>query len=114
MNSRTLLQAAAIACGILIVAVIFHKGHANISALAERHSGAKFWRALARCFLKNLARRCIGSAAFDFPGMAQWPSMAVPWLAAGKLVLANLDTVIDVVKPVFARKSAGAAAIFAR
>lgn len=30
--------------------------------------------------------------------------MAVPWLAVGKLVLANLDTVIGVVKPVFTRK----------
>lgn len=30
--------------------------------------------------------------------------MAVPWLAVGKLVLANLDTVIGVVKPAFTRK----------
>jgi len=30
--------------------------------------------------------------------------MAVPWLAVGKLVLANLDTIIGVVKPVFTRK----------
>jgi len=31
--------------------------------------------------------------------------MAVPWLAVGKLVLANLDTVIGVVKPAFTRKT---------
>lgn len=30
--------------------------------------------------------------------------MPVPWLAVGKLVLANLDTVVNVVKPVFTRK----------
>jgi hypothetical protein len=34
--------------------------------------------------------------------------MAVPWLAVGKLVLANLDTIIGVVKPAFTRKSVGA------
>jgi hypothetical protein len=36
--------------------------------------------------------------------------MAVPWLVVGKLVLANLDTVIDVVKPVFTRKKVEAVA----
>ena len=30
--------------------------------------------------------------------------MVVPWLAVGKLVLANLDTIIGVVKPAFTRK----------
>ena len=30
--------------------------------------------------------------------------MAVPWLAVGKLVLSNLDTIIGVVKPGFTRK----------
>ena len=30
--------------------------------------------------------------------------MPVPWLAVGKLVLANLDTIIGVVKPAFTRK----------
>jgi hypothetical protein len=30
--------------------------------------------------------------------------MAVPWLAVGKLVLANLDTIIGVVKPAFTRR----------
>jgi uncharacterized protein YukE len=30
--------------------------------------------------------------------------MAVPWLAVGKLVLTNLDTIMEVVKPAFTRK----------
>jgi uncharacterized protein YukE len=30
--------------------------------------------------------------------------MALPWLAVGQLVLANLDTIIGVVKPAFTRK----------
>ena len=30
--------------------------------------------------------------------------MAVPWFAVGKLVLANLDSIIGVVKPVLTRK----------
>ncbi len=30
--------------------------------------------------------------------------MTVPWLAVGKLVFANLDTIIGVVKPAFTRK----------
>ena len=30
--------------------------------------------------------------------------MAVTWLAAGKLVLANLDTIVGVAKPLFTRK----------
>ena len=30
--------------------------------------------------------------------------MAVPWFVVGKLVLANLDTIIGVVKPVLTRK----------
>ncbi len=36
--------------------------------------------------------------------------MAVPWLAVGKLVLNNLDTLIGVVKPAFTRKKGDAAA----
>jgi len=34
--------------------------------------------------------------------------MALPWLAVGKLVLSNLDTVIGVVKPAFTRKEGDA------
>lgn len=32
--------------------------------------------------------------------------MALPWLAVGKLVLGNLDTILGVVKPAFTRKKA--------
>ncbi len=34
--------------------------------------------------------------------------MALPWLAVGKLVLGNLDTIIGVVKPAFTRKKVDA------
>ena len=34
--------------------------------------------------------------------------MALPWLAVGKLVLSNLDTIIGVVKPAFTRKKVDA------
>jgi chromosome segregation ATPase len=34
--------------------------------------------------------------------------MALPWLAVGKLVLNNLDTIISVVKPGFTRKKVDA------
>jgi len=34
--------------------------------------------------------------------------MAVPWLTVGKLLLGNLDTIIDVVKPAFTRKKVDA------
>jgi uncharacterized coiled-coil protein SlyX len=34
--------------------------------------------------------------------------MALPWLAVGKLVLNNLDTIIGVVKPAFTRKQVDA------
>lgn len=34
--------------------------------------------------------------------------MPVPWFAVGKLVLANLDTIIGVVKPVLTRKKVDA------
>ena len=34
--------------------------------------------------------------------------MAVPWLAVGKLVLTNLDTIMGVVKPAFTRRNVDA------
>lgn len=34
--------------------------------------------------------------------------MAVPWLAVGQLVFANLDAIIEVVKPAFTRKKVNA------
>jgi hypothetical protein len=32
--------------------------------------------------------------------------MALPWIAVGKLVFANLDTIVGVAKPLFTRKKA--------
>lgn len=61
MNARadglfqTVLQWAAIALLLLIFAVLLHKGYADVSRLAQEHSGADFWRALARYVFKNLA-----------------------------------------------------------
>jgi hypothetical protein len=39
----------------LIASVIVHKGYTDISALAEKHSGERFWVALGQYFLGNLA-----------------------------------------------------------
>jgi hypothetical protein len=35
--------------------MILHKGYVDVSALAQQHSGEKFWLALARYFLRNIA-----------------------------------------------------------
>ena len=52
---KTALQWAAIGLLLLIFAVLLHKGYADVSRLASEHSGADFWRALARQVFKNLA-----------------------------------------------------------
>ena len=52
---KTLMQILAILGIIAILSVIVHKGFADISVLAGRHSGADFWVALARYLLRNLA-----------------------------------------------------------
>ena len=36
--------------------------------------------------------------------------MALPWLAVGKLVLANLDTLVGMAKPLFTSRQAGSVA----
>ena len=51
---KTLSQALAILCMAFLLGVVVHKGHADISVLAERHSGEQFWVELARYFLGNL------------------------------------------------------------
>ncbi|MBI3375248.1 MAG: hypothetical protein HY017_26310 [Betaproteobacteria bacterium] len=51
----TLLQVLAILCAVLFLSMILHKGIADVSALALKHSGAKFWEALAQYVLRNLA-----------------------------------------------------------
>ena len=37
-----------------ILGMVAHKGHADISVLAEKHSGREFWVELARYFIGNL------------------------------------------------------------
>jgi len=48
------LQILALFCAIVIWAMILHKGSAEVSALAQKHSGEEFWIALAKYFLRNL------------------------------------------------------------
>lgn len=52
---KNVLQIFAVFCAICIWSIILHKGSANISALAQKHSGEEFWLALARYLLGNLA-----------------------------------------------------------
>lgn len=52
---KTALQLLAILGLLLIGAVILHKAYVDVAALAAQHSGADFWRALARYLLRNLA-----------------------------------------------------------
>ena len=52
---KTVMQWLAIALLALIIGIILHKGYADISLLADQHSGGDFWRALARHLFKNLS-----------------------------------------------------------
>lgn len=52
---RTHLQVLAIFCMALICSVILHKGVSDVSLLMQDYSGEKFWLALAKYFLRNLA-----------------------------------------------------------
>jgi hypothetical protein len=51
----TALQAIAILCLAGICSMIVHKGYADISVIAAKHSGGDFWLELARYALGNLA-----------------------------------------------------------
>jgi hypothetical protein len=51
----TLIQFVAILLLAAIWAMILHKGYGDISIIADRYSGADFWRELARYFIGNLA-----------------------------------------------------------
>ncbi len=51
---KTALQVVAVLGMMLIAAMILHKGTADVSALAQKHSGIEFWKALARYVLRNL------------------------------------------------------------
>ena len=52
---KTLLQILAIICIALILSMILHKASTDISALAWQYSGEKFFKALAKYLLTNLA-----------------------------------------------------------
>jgi hypothetical protein len=52
--SRLSQGLAILAMGFLLGMVV-HKGHADISILAEQHSGQQFWVELGRYFIGNLA-----------------------------------------------------------
>ena len=53
--TQTLMQVVAIAGMAVILGMIVHKGYADISILAGKHSGADFWRALGEYLIGNLA-----------------------------------------------------------
>jgi undecaprenyl pyrophosphate phosphatase UppP len=52
---KTVLQVFAILCLVLIFSMIFHKAFADISELAQQHSGSEFWAALAWKVIWNIA-----------------------------------------------------------
>lgn len=52
---KTLSQLLAILCVAILLGMIAHKAHSDISALVRQHSGGEFRLALARYFLSNLA-----------------------------------------------------------
>lgn len=52
---KTVLQVLSILCLIGLLAMVFHKGFADLSVLWRQHSGGDFWAALGRYLLRNLA-----------------------------------------------------------
>jgi hypothetical protein len=51
---RMTLQWMAVAVLVVIYSMILHKGYTDISALAEKHSGEQFWKALGRYVIGNI------------------------------------------------------------
>jgi hypothetical protein len=51
---RTVAQALAVLCMAFILGMVAHKGHADISVMAQKYSGQAFWTELARYFIGNL------------------------------------------------------------
>ena len=52
---KSALQVLAILCLIALFSMVAHKAFADITVLAQQHSGGDFWAALARHVLRNLA-----------------------------------------------------------
>jgi hypothetical protein len=53
--AKNVMQAIGVIGIAGIVLVVLHKGHADISLLAEQYAGKEFWTRLARYLLANLA-----------------------------------------------------------
>jgi hypothetical protein len=53
--AKTAMQIVAIAIGTTLLSMLFHKSYVDISPLAERYSGGRFWLELARYFIANIA-----------------------------------------------------------
>jgi hypothetical protein len=54
-HGKTLMQVFGIGMGAAILSMIAHKLFVDVSALALQHSGERFWWALTRYFINNLA-----------------------------------------------------------
>jgi len=52
---KTAMQVFAILLAIGFLSMLLHKALADVSVLAQQHSGSDFWAALARYVLRNLA-----------------------------------------------------------
>jgi hypothetical protein len=52
---RTALQVVAVVGLLALLSMVAHKALADLSTLAQRHSGSDFWAAVARQILRNLA-----------------------------------------------------------
>ena len=52
---KSALQVLAVLCLIALISMVAHKAFADITVLAQQHSGGDFWAALARHILRNLA-----------------------------------------------------------
>ena len=52
---KTISQGLAIFAFAFLLGMVAHKGHADISVLAEKYSGRQFWVALGSYFIRNLA-----------------------------------------------------------
>ncbi|MGA7984695.1 MAG: hypothetical protein WCA01_05895 [Burkholderiales bacterium] len=50
-----MVQLLAVAFLVFMLSVILHKGLADVSLIAELHSGREFWLALARHFIGTLS-----------------------------------------------------------
>ena len=58
-------QALGILALVLLLGMVAHKSHADISVLAEKYSGRQFWVALGNYFMSNLAGG--GSSGVEAP-----------------------------------------------